>query len=255
VLDKIIGRGQNDPVGRAKVGSAASGGGHRPPLGGGAARGFAHIGIIRTLIAHGIVPDVVVGTSIGAVVGGAYAAGPSRSSRAWARSLQRETFSLSRYPPQRLRTDRRRQACSTARSGDGPDHDRGSAAEICDRRHRSPHRPRNLAHARAHGRKRCAPPMRYPEYFRRCWWEIAGWWTAPWSICAGIGGAARWRRDRHRRQSLQRRVAHSTTIYSHGASAEVTVAAGRRRNRTCAAETRLWQILFSRTHHEARIFR
>ena len=40
-----------------------------------AARGFAHIGIVRTLIAHGIVPNVVVGTSIGAVVGGAYAAG------------------------------------------------------------------------------------------------------------------------------------------------------------------------------------
>ncbi|MDU2923891.1 patatin-like phospholipase family protein, partial [Bradyrhizobium sp.] len=31
-------------------------------LGGGAARGFAHIGVIRTLMAHGIVPDVVVGT-------------------------------------------------------------------------------------------------------------------------------------------------------------------------------------------------
>jgi NTE family protein len=43
-------------------------------LGGGAARGFAHIGVMRTLIAHGIVPDVIVGTSIGAVVGGCYAA-------------------------------------------------------------------------------------------------------------------------------------------------------------------------------------
>src|ERR1700743_543476 len=44
-------------------------------LGGGAARGFAHIGIVKTLVARGIVPNVVVGTSIGAVVGGAYAAG------------------------------------------------------------------------------------------------------------------------------------------------------------------------------------
>ncbi len=43
-------------------------------LGGGAARGFAHIGVMRTLIKHGIVPDVIVGTSIGAVVGGCYAA-------------------------------------------------------------------------------------------------------------------------------------------------------------------------------------
>ena len=30
-------------------------------LGGGAARGFAHIGVMRTLLAHGIVPDVTVG--------------------------------------------------------------------------------------------------------------------------------------------------------------------------------------------------
>src|SRR5438045_2113861 len=57
-------------------------------LGGGAARGFAHIGIVRTLIAHGIVPSVVVGTSIGAVVGGAYAAGHLDELEAWACSLQ-----------------------------------------------------------------------------------------------------------------------------------------------------------------------
>src|SRR5215467_11950424 len=44
-------------------------------LGGGSARGFAHIGILKTLIAHGIVPNVVVGTSIGSVVAGAYVAG------------------------------------------------------------------------------------------------------------------------------------------------------------------------------------
>jgi NTE family protein len=52
----------------------------RPPaiglaLGGGAARGFAHIGVIRALKARGIEPDVIVGTSIGAVVGGCHAAG------------------------------------------------------------------------------------------------------------------------------------------------------------------------------------
>ena len=57
-------------------------------LGGGAARGFAHIGIVRTLVAHGIVPNVVVGTSIGAVVGGAYASGHLDALEAWARSLQ-----------------------------------------------------------------------------------------------------------------------------------------------------------------------
>ncbi len=56
-------------------------------LGGGAARGFAHIGVMRTLIANGIVPDVIVGTSIGAVVGGCYAAQNLDELEAWARSL------------------------------------------------------------------------------------------------------------------------------------------------------------------------
>lgn len=44
-------------------------------LGGGAARGFAHIGVIKMLEAQGIVPDLVVGTSAGAVVGSLYAGG------------------------------------------------------------------------------------------------------------------------------------------------------------------------------------
>ena len=76
MLDGLIGRSKNGSNGRDKVGLGSI---RRPviglALGGGAARGFAHIGIVRTLIAHGIVPNVVVGTSIGAVVGGAYAAG------------------------------------------------------------------------------------------------------------------------------------------------------------------------------------
>jgi len=44
-------------------------------LGGGAARGFAHIGVIKVLEAQGIVPDIVVGTSAGSLVGALYAAG------------------------------------------------------------------------------------------------------------------------------------------------------------------------------------
>ncbi|MCU0842568.1 MAG: patatin-like phospholipase family protein [Thiobacillaceae bacterium] len=44
-------------------------------LGGGAARGFAHIGVIKALEAQGIVPDLVVGTSAGSVVGALYAGG------------------------------------------------------------------------------------------------------------------------------------------------------------------------------------
>ncbi|HRD90440.1 MAG: patatin-like phospholipase family protein [Candidatus Accumulibacter sp.] len=46
-------------------------------LGGGAARGFAHVGVIKVLESQGIVPDIVVGSSAGAVVGALYAAGHS----------------------------------------------------------------------------------------------------------------------------------------------------------------------------------
>lgn len=46
-------------------------------LGGGAARGFAHIGAIKVLEANGIVPDLVCGTSAGSVIGALYAAGYS----------------------------------------------------------------------------------------------------------------------------------------------------------------------------------
>ena len=44
-------------------------------LGSGSARGWAHIGVLRALEQAGIVPDVVSGTSIGALVGAAYASG------------------------------------------------------------------------------------------------------------------------------------------------------------------------------------
>ena len=86
MLNNWIGRGQSNGDTPAKNGA------RRPviglALGGGAARGFAHIGIVKTLIAHGIVPNVVVGTSIGAVVGGSFAAGRLDTLEEWARSLQ-----------------------------------------------------------------------------------------------------------------------------------------------------------------------
>jgi NTE family protein len=56
-------------------------------LGGGAARGWSHIGMLKVLESEGIVPHVVVGTSIGAVVGGCYAAGKLGELEAFARSL------------------------------------------------------------------------------------------------------------------------------------------------------------------------
>jgi len=57
---------EGQPRNRLKIGLA---------LGGGAARGWAHIGVMRVLQREGIVPDVIAGCSIGAVVGGCYAAG------------------------------------------------------------------------------------------------------------------------------------------------------------------------------------
>ena len=56
-------------------------------LGGGAARGWAHIGVIRELLAQGIVPSVVAGTSIGAIAGASYAAGRLDHLEDFARSL------------------------------------------------------------------------------------------------------------------------------------------------------------------------
>lgn len=57
-------------------------------LGGGAVRGFAHIGVLKTLQAQGIVPDIVIGTSAGSVAGALYAAGNSGF------DLQRIAFDL-----------------------------------------------------------------------------------------------------------------------------------------------------------------
>lgn len=57
-------------------------------LGGGAAKGFAHIGVIKMLEASGIHPDVVAGTSAGSVVGALYASGMD------AFTLQEQAFSL-----------------------------------------------------------------------------------------------------------------------------------------------------------------
>jgi NTE family protein len=56
-------------------------------LGSGAARGFAHIGVLQVLIAEGITPDIVVGTSMGALVGGCYATNHLDALETWARSL------------------------------------------------------------------------------------------------------------------------------------------------------------------------
>lgn len=64
-------------------------------LGAGAARGFAHIGVIARLLEAGFAPDVIAGTSVGALAGGCYAAGKLDALTEFALSLnRRRIFSL-----------------------------------------------------------------------------------------------------------------------------------------------------------------
>jgi NTE family protein len=64
-------------------------------LGGGAARGWAHIGVLRALDEAGIEVDMIAGTSIGALVGGCYLAGKLDALEEFARSLtKRRLFGL-----------------------------------------------------------------------------------------------------------------------------------------------------------------
>ncbi len=64
-------------------------------LGGGAARGWSHIGVLHALAEAGLSPDIVVGTSIGSVVGGCYVSGKLDELEVFSRSLtRRRVFSL-----------------------------------------------------------------------------------------------------------------------------------------------------------------
>ena len=64
-------------------------------LGSGGARGWSHIGALRALNKLGIEPDVICGTSIGALVGGCYLTGHLDALEDWARSLT--LFRMLRY--------------------------------------------------------------------------------------------------------------------------------------------------------------
>ena len=84
----------DDLLRKTEAETAAGGRGRAGPriglaLGAGAARGWAHIGALHELEAMGLVPDVVVGSSIGALVGGCFAAGRLDELEFFARSLNR----------------------------------------------------------------------------------------------------------------------------------------------------------------------
>lgn len=71
-------------------------------LGGGMARGFAHIGVLKTLEKYGIRPTIIAGTSIGALVGACYLTGKMDELEGWARSLNR--FKILSYLDLRVRS-------------------------------------------------------------------------------------------------------------------------------------------------------
>ncbi len=163
-------------------------------LGGGSARGWAHIGVIRALRDAGIEPDIVCGTSIGALVGAAYVDGDLDRLEAWVRSLRLQTvvsfldFSLNGglikgdkliafFPQPFCRP--RHPANWRARSAPSPP--TCSAAAKC-------------GCARAGCRTRCAPRSRCPACSPRCSATAAGWSTAAWSIRCRCRCAARWGR-------------------------------------------------------------
>ena len=90
----------DDLLRKTEIETAAGGRGRTGPriglaLGAGAARGWAHIGALRELAEMGVVADVVVGSSIGALVGGCFAASRLDELESFARSLnKRRLFGL-----------------------------------------------------------------------------------------------------------------------------------------------------------------
>ena len=83
-------------------------------LGGGGAAGVAHVGVIRELERLGIRPDIVTGTSMGAIIGGLYAAGytPDDLERValeveWDSILNDSANRLLQHPLRRRRPHRR----------------------------------------------------------------------------------------------------------------------------------------------------
>ena len=83
--DFSSGGGLADPIPVKKSGISLA-------LGGGAARGWAHIGVLRALNEAGIEINMIAGTSIGALVGGCYLAGKLDELEEFARSLTRRRF-------------------------------------------------------------------------------------------------------------------------------------------------------------------
>ena len=163
-------------------------------LGGGSARGWAHIGVLRALSEAGIYPDIIAGTSIGAVVGGCYVAGElDAAGGVRPRPDPPQGAGLSRLQLLRLRPD----PWPAAARGAG-----GAARRTSpSRRWRSASlrwRPRSAPATRSGWRAAtssmpCAPPTRMPGIFKPV--NIEGRWLfdgalvnpIPVSVCRALG--------------------------------------------------------------------
>ena len=149
----------DDLLRKTEAETAAGGRGRAGPriglaLGAGAARGWAHIGALHELEAMGLVPDVVVGSSIGALVGGCFAAG-RLDELEFFRPLAQQAARVrpARLLLQRRRPDRRRSAARPIAGIDRSDADRRPADALRRRGDRTRHGARGVAAPRLAGRR------------------------------------------------------------------------------------------------------
>ena len=168
----------------------------RPPviglaLGGGAARGFAHIGVIQVLEEAGIRPDLVVGTSAGSLVAALYASGKSGASwRRWRSRWTRPPSPTGRFPGRGL--IRGEALARYVREHTGGARDRADDAAAGHRRHRPGQRPAASCSASATRAWRCARPARCRRCSSRCASARASTSTAAWWRRCRCAMRARW---------------------------------------------------------------
>ena len=132
-------------------------------LGGGAARGFAHIGVIQALEENGLAPDLVAGTSAGSLVAALFASGQSgRELATIADAMDETAFADWSYPGPR--PDPRRGARQVRARQDRPARHRADEDPARHRRDRPRQRRRRSCSGAATPAPRCAPRARC----RRC---------------------------------------------------------------------------------------